>query len=160
MTNCRRKRASLLVLAVDSLPAPPPNHCRKRAIMLVFDSSCQPYHNHHASTPVFQPQNHHYKSPKPQIRAFVLNFGVSSLKIVTLLYIYYIIYITCNLVYHTRQTHGCGCGLGTGDLCRTLTHTRTTHTPVPVRVYKPVTGLTNEESLIFGPKKGQRLTAR
>ena len=124
---------------VDSLPAPPPNHCRKRAIMLVFDSSCRPYHNHHTSTLAFQPQNHHYKRPKPQIRAFVLDFGVSAPSSCKFYYIYYIIF---NLIYQTRQTRGCRCGLGTGDSKSTCTRTRATHTWIPARVYKPMTGPT------------------
>ena len=54
--------------------------------------------------------------------------------------IYILYYITCNLVYQTRQTRGCGCGLGTGDSKSTRTRTQATHTRIPMWVYKPVTG--------------------
>jgi len=56
--------------------------------------------------------HYHYKRPKPQIGAFVLNFGVSAPSSRKSYYFYYIIfnYIIFNLIKKTRHTRATGVG--------------------------------------------------
>jgi hypothetical protein len=128
--------------SVDTPPPSPPSlarNARRRGCYLhghVQRRNTSPT----TRTTTYPTYHYHYKRPKPQIRAFVLDFGVSAPSSCKSYYIYYIVlyYIILYLIKKNPPHPGHGCGFSVGDLKSTRTRTRPTRTRYPCGFVNPL----------------------